>query len=134
MLVFRVILRAMWATRRLSNKSKSGGWIIQHVTATTPFGMQIHHADYWEAWQVPAGSRITSYAVTGDINDDTFTATGGTRVRGEARFYEGLKLPSLFQPDNPATPAAGFLPATPVNPNLSTDNATEPVDRTWTAP
>jgi len=116
---------------KLSNESKSGGWIVQNVTINDASGKQTYN--YWEAWQIPAGSQITNYAITGDINDDEFVGASGSKFNAEARFYEGLQLPSSFQPNNPAT-AAGILPSTTVNPKLPTDNATEPVDRTWTAP
>lgn len=112
-------------------KSKSGGWIVQHIAATDPSGRPIF--SFWEAWQVAAGSQITNYAVNGDIEDDTFFGPSGTRANAEARFYEGLQLPASFRANNGDTPA-GILPATTVNPNLPTDNATAPVDRTWTAP
>jgi len=57
----------------------------------------------------------------------------GTTVNASARFYEGLTLPGSFWPHSPGT-TAGILPATAINPNLPTSNATAPVDRTWVAP
>jgi hypothetical protein len=87
---------------------------------------------YWEAWQVPAKSEFTIYHPI-DNNDDTFSDFGGTKVNASARFYEALQLPSSFIPHNPNT-FAGELRSTTMAPNLPTDNATTPVDRTWTAP
>ena len=53
-------------------------------------------------------------------------------ITAVARFYEGLKLPDTFKPENPYT-KAGLLPSTEIDPNLPIDKATAPVERTWTA-
>jgi len=67
------------------------------------------------------------------VYDDAFCgAPTGDIVNAQARFYEGLQLPSSFVPG--AVPSAGSLPATPVNPNLAANSATDPVNRTWIAP
>ena len=116
---------------QLSKKSKSGGYIVQEITTTNASGNQTYH--YWEAWQVSKGSKGTIYKDQGYNYDDMFRDPSGTTVNGSARFYEGLQLPSSFAPHSPGT-IAGDLPATSVNPNLPTTNATAPVDRVWTAP
>lgn len=112
---------------KLSHPTKKGGWIVQHLTGTNKSGKQIY--EIWEAWKVLAKSQYTKYYP--DPNDDTFDASNVT-YKAQARFYEGLQLPSSFtvKPEKPT----GILPYTTVNPNLPTDNATAPVDRTWTAP
>ena len=88
---------------------------------------------YWEAWGVPKGSKDTIYHEHGATYDDMFRDPVGTTVQGSARFYEGLVLPASFYPGSPGT-TAGMLPATAIDPNLPTTNATAPVDLTWTAP
>ncbi len=115
----------------LSEKSKSGGYIVQEITTTTIFGMPAYH--YWEAWEVPKGSKGTIYNEEGASYDDMFGDPSGTTVHGSARFYEGLQLPGSFWPHSPGT-TAGILPATAIDPNLPTSDATAPVDRIWTAP
>ncbi|MEJ1974198.1 MAG: RHS repeat-associated core domain-containing protein [Lacunisphaera sp.] len=128
----------------LANPSAKGGWIVQHITVgfnvTDSSGKPVTHPadsgkwNYWEAWQVGPGGKVTTYAATGDVYDDMYRISGagpGTRgtvtFTGEARFYEGLNLPSSFVPNNPNT-YAGILPATTVDPKLPTNNATPPVD------
>jgi RHS repeat-associated protein len=113
----------------LCKPSKAGGWIVQKIADYNKAGKWAY--TYWEAWKVPVGSKFTIYYP--DPDDDTFRDYSGRRTDASARFYEGLQLPSSFIPNNPAT-YAYILPSTTVNPNLSTSNATAPVDRTWTAP
>jgi hypothetical protein len=124
----RKVLAIQW---RLAKKSKRGGQIIQHLTTTDASGKQT--GDFWEAWQVPANSKFTTFHGSYGNIDDVFSDPSGTTVHAEARFYEGLNLPDSFQPKNPDT-SAQDLPSTTENPNLPTNNATDPVDRTWTAP
>jgi hypothetical protein len=115
---------------QLSNKSASGGWIVQSITDKDASGSQF--AQFWEAWPVPANSKYTIYYP--DKEDDTFGGLpSGTKATAEARFYEGLALPASFVPYNSAT-FAGQLRSTTEDPHLSTTSATAPVDRTWTAP
>ena len=116
---------------QLDKKSKQGGQIIQHTTTTDPSGKQT--GNFWEAWQVPANSKFTTYHGTFANIDDVYSDPAGTTVHSEARFYEGQNLPDSFKPNNPNT-SAGDLPSTTENPNLPTNNATDPVERTWTAP
>jgi len=118
---------------KLSKKSRNGGYIVQEVTTTDSAGRQTYH--YWEAWKVPKGSNRTDSRKRGFDYDDMFSDPSGTTVHASARFYEGLLLPSSFVPNNtdPRTDA-GLLPSTADDPHLPTDNATAPVDRTWTAP
>lgn len=79
-------------------------------------------------------SETTVFAQAG--YDDMFHAPTGSTTTGQARFYEGLQLPATFVPGftNPDTAPAGILPATTIDPQLSTVNATPPVNRTWVAP
>ena len=120
-----------WTIRwKLAKPSKTGGWIIQEITAVDQFGNPVAH--YWEAWQVPANSEYTTtYGIFG--RDDTFQAPSGERARASARFYEGLTLPAAFIPNNPNT-YAGILPSTTGNPNLPLSNASRPVNRRWKSP
>jgi hypothetical protein len=120
-----------WSIRwGLTHNSKAGGWIVQHIQSYVP---SLNEAfDYWEAWRVPAKSRFT--VLHGDVPyDDMFSGPSGTHVAASARFYEGLTLPDSFTPFNRST-AAGWLPATTVNPLLPTGKATPPDNRVWTAP
>lgn len=113
--------RITWVVQwHLSRPSKKGGWIVQQFVSTGP------STTYWEAWSVTPGTQVTSYASNGDPVDDTFQ--GFQSVSASASFYEGLTFPSSFVPNNLAT-AAGILPSTTVNPNLS--GGTAPVVRTW---
>jgi hypothetical protein len=116
---------------QLSKESKKGGQIVQTVVYLDASGKQIRKP-IWEAWEVKPNSRFTIYYP--DPEDDTFGGfPSGTRIQAEARFYEGLTLPSSFKANNPET-LAHILPSTTVDPNLPTANATAPVDRVWDAP
>ena len=64
-----------------------------------------------------------------DKLDDRFSGGPGTQIHGEARFYEGRPLPSLFK--RASVEHAGGLRATKDNPHLSTVGATDPVNRYW---
>jgi hypothetical protein len=125
--------RVKW---HLSNKSKSGGQIVQEITTTNKSGNQT--SQYWEAWPVSKGSQNTSYIDKGvykDYDDTSENNPAGTTVKASARYYDGLKLPDTFLPGREGGyPGSGDLKSTTTDPHLSTDNATAPVDRTWTAP
>jgi RHS repeat-associated protein len=108
---------------QLSSPSPTGGWIVQNINSVSN-GWPVD--GFWEAWQVPAGSRHTDRY---PASDDTFSGPKGVMCLGTARFYEGLTLPSSFQPG--AVPTAGVLYSTTINPNLPTTNATAPVYRFW---
>jgi hypothetical protein len=118
-----------WTVRwGLTHKSKTGGWIVQHIQADfTGAG----HYDYWEAWQVPANSRFTTFHGAAPY-DDAFDGPPGSHVNASARFYEGLQLPGSFTVHHNFP--AGVLPATTVDPHLPLNNATPTDNRTWTAP
>ena len=121
---------ASWSVKwKLAKPSKSGGWIVQEITAVDQNGNQIAH--FWEAWQVPANSKVTTYDGISSY-DDVFQAPSGTKASATARFYEGLQLPAAFTPGG--HPYSGILPSTTGNPNLPTNNATAPVNRRWRAP
>jgi len=123
---------ATWSIKwKLSASSKTGGWIVQEIKETDKSGRPV--TDYWEAWKVPAKSQFTIYNGVSPYDDTFQGGPSGDKVSAQARFYEGLQLPSAFIPNNPAT-WAGILPSTSGSPNLPTNNATDPVDRTWTAP
>ncbi|MGH2509586.1 MAG: hypothetical protein ACRDHZ_19590, partial [Ktedonobacteraceae bacterium] len=112
-----------WTIRwRLTHPSKNGGYIIQHIRRN-----EGKLREYWEAWKVPKNNEVP-VKLSVKPYDDAFAGPKGIEVLSEARFYEGLKLPNSFGhlDDGP-----GLLPATTVNPNLSTTNATNPVDRWW---
>ena len=135
-LKFKTVLRGhdTWKIRwGLTHTSKKGGWIVQHMEINVPgHGKQKGRTyNYWEAWKVPAGSRFTTRHGYSPY-DDMLRGSSGTTFYGQARFYQGLALPSSFTSNNPAT-AAGVLPATTVNPNLPLVNATAANRRWWEA-
>jgi len=116
----------------LQNKSNCGGWIVQELTISIGIDPPYRH---WEAWEVKPGSKIpvrkdANYDDRFYLEDDEFIGITYTYT-AEARFYEGLQLPDGFVAGS--VPRAGNLRATTTNPNLSIDNATAPVIRTWTA-
>lgn len=124
----------------LSAISKKGGHVVQHLIAdydikdsagndVTVAKMGKKKWNFWEAWPVNAGKKVSKWAEGGDVEDDTYVdgALPGTRgklvVTGDARFYDGLTtLPSGFKVNNPAT-QAGILPSTTSDPNLSGGSA-----------
>jgi hypothetical protein len=85
------------------------------------------HWNYWEAWQISKGNTQTAYHKNKWGFDDKLSGGFGTKLNAEARFYEGLSLPTTFVRYS-VKPAAD-LPATLIDPHLSTANATSPVDR-----
>ncbi len=122
----------------LAKPTLVGGEIVQHVVInggchwlTVPCNApRASHYDYWEAWEWPPFDSPTTsiYPVYGF--DDEFAGPKGAKINAEARFYPGLTLPGSFIRNNTAT-AAGDLPATIYDPQLSTTNATPPVNRSW---
>jgi hypothetical protein len=128
---------------KLSQKSKNGGNIVQEVTFRDSGGNTVLH--YWEAFEVAKGSKKTIYQNHDPAEDgkyfsfdDELRGHPGDTVTTTARFYEGLSTQALGSLPNPfvpgLVPAAGPLPSTYGDPNLSTGNATAPVNRTWTPP
>jgi len=132
----------LWEIKwQLARPTMIGGEIVQHVMInhgchqlTAPCNAPgASHYDYWEAWAWPPFDSPTTAIFPIYGFDDLFMGPPGTTFNAEARFYPGLELPGSFVPGNTAT-AAGDLPATIYDPQLSTANATAPVDRTWIAP
>lgn len=111
---------------RLAKPSKKGGYIVQEIKID---GTPGYH--YWEAWKVDVGAQVTTFNAYSSY-DDQFKAPSGTTIEGRARFYEGLQLPRAFLPG--FAPPSGSLPSTYTDQKIPTKNATESVDRTWTAP
>lgn len=109
----------------LRMRSRSGGWIVQKITMRG-----LVTVVYWEAWRVTAGSQFTDAGALGNV-DDTFMTDG--RIVGEARFYEGLKLPvggrGGFRIG--AVPMAGPIYSTYTDPRLSTANASNAWVQAW---
>jgi len=113
----------------LDAKTKTGGWINQHVTVSFDVkdckdNVLKHPADdgkfnYAEAWEVKKNQTITTYAQGGETDDDTYSLTaagdctkGKVVVAGVADFHEGLvALPAGYKANNPDT-HAGMLPST----------------------
>ena len=86
---------------QLLNPSTVGGWIIQHVTSVhTIYGdpKSPYKSNYWEAWQVPAGSRgpVQPYDIWSTNSGGLYNLKTTT---GTANFYEGIVLPSSFTPN-----------------------------------
>ena len=109
----------------LSSKSCKGGYVVQHIVADWPkANSPSGHWNYWEAWNIPKGSTETTFHITNGF-DDKIAGAFGTKLQAEARFYEGLQLPSTFVQGS--VRPAGVLPATLKNPNLPVANATPPV-------
>jgi hypothetical protein len=127
---------ASWKVQfKLSEKSKAGGYIVQHFTVKYDvYGCgdcenKIEHpkkfteVDYWEAWQVNPNSLWTKYGDMG-IEDDNISHPGAgdktkgkVTMRGEAKFYEGLDLPADFKVRKGVP--AGTLPSTTKDPKLT---------------
>jgi hypothetical protein len=126
---------------QLAQPSPSGGIIVQEVegqasvsdgtqTISTPY-------HYWEAWVVPPGG-TGPLPSANSSSDDTFVdnnagranITGSDSGTTTAIFYEGMKLPQVFNSDNKSI-YSGALPSTTVNPNLPASAGTKPMVRTW---
>ena len=135
----------------LDKPSKKGGWIVQHVK--TAFDLKDGAGKavdmkpkkegdldpawwpIWEAWQVNADQKVTTYAETGDLADDTYglgeypDTKGKIKITGTATFYEGLTLPSDFKVTDAAP--AWILPVTKKKPKLKGGTGT--IDHSLTA-
>jgi hypothetical protein len=86
---------------QLLNPSTVGGWIIQHVTSVHTIyrdPKSPYKSNYWEAWQVPAGSRgpVEPYDIWSTNSGGLYNLKTTT---GTANFYEGIVLPSSFTPN-----------------------------------
>jgi len=123
----------------LTHNTQGGGWIVQHIVADFANSRACNgsgHCDYWEAWPVAPNSHVPSIIGFEPSNNttysDMFAGASGTHMRGSARFYEGLTLPSSFhQMDHFPS---GQLLTTTTDPHLSTQNATRPMVRWWSVP
>ena len=126
---------------KLRYRAYSGGFVIQRIDwdifVEDCNGNEIpnNEAYYWEAWEIRKNKKITTYAEGegGDIYDDTYAHTGfgdctkGVLIMyGFARYYDGLKLPASFIPNNPDTYAYS-LPSTTEDPFLPTGHATSTI-------
>lgn len=122
---------------KLDKKTTVGGWVVQKVNYTPAItkcdgkAYKYDAADdfwdpswspYWEAWQINKDQDVTTYAETGDKEDDTFESGGKDdtkgkyKIQGTAQFYEGLALPADFKVTNAAP--AWILPTTKSAPTL----------------
>lgn len=116
---------------QLAHASPKGGYVVEEVTrtilGTKPDGSPIAPSSikYWQAWQVPAGSKAAGETVGTFPNPAPAGSTGEDTVSTVARFYEGLILPPAFAVGN--SPYAGERLSSTTDPKLSTSNATLPV-------
>jgi hypothetical protein len=123
---------------KLDRPSPAGGWVVQKVEvdrdvtdcdgndspASVSGGLDPSWYPLWEAWQIRAGQKVTTYAQdNNDREDDTYGSDsqpdtkGSLKVTGTAEFYEGLSLPADFQVTNAAP--TWILPATNTAPTLA---------------
>ncbi|MEM7102855.1 MAG: hypothetical protein AAF502_06995 [Bacteroidota bacterium] len=121
---------------KLNRPSLKGGYVIQNAVRYSYIedcsGKDITKKktskrlwDFWEAWKVNPGQKVTDYAQNGDPRDDWFShpdrgnnTKGEVNMFGVAKFYEGLtSLPSHFKTNNPDT-LAHSLPSTTTDPKL----------------
>jgi len=128
-----------WETQwELSEASSEPGVIVQQVWRYKDKNRTKLLDTWWEAWFVPANSRVTSNRIFLAPFDDEQKDISGRRGDLKAIYYPGLTLQNLvdsgFKSPNPQVLGAGLLYATHQDPNLPTNNATAPVWRTWTAP
>jgi hypothetical protein len=121
-----------WERRwQLAYASPKGGYIIEEVTrtilGTKPDGSPITPSSikYWQAWQVPAGSKVPGDALDSFANPAPPGSSGEDTVSAVARFYEGLTLPSAFAVGK--SPYADNRLSSTIDPKLSTGSATLPV-------
>jgi hypothetical protein len=118
-------------TWQLAHASPRGGYIVEEVTrsilGTKPDGSAITPSSikYWQAWQVPAGSKVSENASDTFPNPAPAGSTGEDRISVVARFYEDLTLPPAFAVGK--TPYAGERLSSTIDPKLSTTRATLPV-------
>jgi hypothetical protein len=129
-----------WTVQWLLDKpSPGGGWVVQRVdaardvkdcngdvaTPATSGGWNpAAWCPYWEAWQINAGKKVTTYAEHADLDDDKYSqgtlrvnTKGSLAIKGSAEFYEGLALPDTFKVSN--TAPAWILPSTTQAPTLA---------------
>lgn len=126
----------------LARKSEAGGHVVQHVVTSYAIQDATGHdvtvrimgqakSDFWEAWPFNPGQKVTTFAESGDVEDDNYTTMGMTFgktmgvivITGDAKFYEGLtELPGGFRKNNPAT-FAGPLASTTTDPGLREGSA-----------
>ena len=115
---------------KLAHASPRGGYIVEQVdlsiVGTRPDGSPItpSHVRYWQAWKVAAGATAPIEAAAGVTT--TPVGSGGADISAVARFYEGLILPPAFAAGN--SPYADGHPSSTTDPDLSTHNATLPVE------
>ena len=83
---------------------------------------------YWEAWEINKDQKVTTYAQTGDLEDDTFSkgaspegSQGTFEEKGSAAFYEGAKLPESMKPERKSP--AGILPFSQADPAVAGGSA-----------
>lgn len=123
---------AKWERKwELAHASPRGGAIVEQVTRTLQ-GMKSDGSaispslvQYWQAWQVRAGSNASEDAVDNFSDAALAGSSGSESVTAVARFYEGLTLPPTFAAGN--SPYAGRLLSSTANPGLPTEAATLPV-------
>lgn len=117
----------------LDKPSPKGGVIIQKVNAVHDIkskdGAKLETAfdkwvPYWEAWEINKDQKVTTYAESGDLEDDTFSKSsspdgskGTFEEKGTAAFYEGAKLPASMKPERKSP--AGILPFSQADPALA---------------
>jgi hypothetical protein len=133
---------------KLDKPTTVGGWVVQRVDArrdvkdakgkAVPVGKHWNPAwtPYWEGWKINAGQSVTTYAETGDLEDDTYSGTAGGdntkgtfTMTGKADFYEGATLPKHMKATN--KPPAWILPFTKTDPKLT--GGTGAIDHDLTA-
>lgn len=117
----------------LDKPSPKGGVVIQKVNAvhdikdkdgkklTTGFDKWV---PYWEAWEINKDKKVTTYAETGDLEDDTFSkgaspdgSQGTFEEKGTAVFHEGATLPASMKPERKSP--AGILPFSQSDPAVA---------------
>jgi hypothetical protein len=133
---------------KLDKATTVGGWVVQRVDAVrnvtdkkgkkVPVGKGWNPAwtPYWEGWKINPGQSVTTYAETGDLEDDTYSGSAGGdntkgtfTMTGKAEFYEGATLPKSMKPTNKAP--AWILPFTKKDPKLQ--GGTGAIDHDLTA-
>jgi len=123
---------------KLDKKTTTGGWVVQKVN----YSHSVKNCDgkphpldasdglwdpswvpYWEAWQINKDHDVTTFAETGDTEDDTFEVgstpdtKGNLKITGSAQFYDGLTLPASMKATHAAP--AWDLPTTKSAPKLT---------------
>ncbi len=79
--------RIQW---KLSEPSKSGGYVVQTITGILPSGETVV---YSEAWQLGTGDVITMSSQNNGV-DDLFA--GWKSLTANATYYDGLTLPDSY--------------------------------------